>query len=133
MERGRPESSAQLRQRIFVLRILLGLLLVLALLGWTFAVRAGKDLDTYWWHLQWVQRLMDAGQRERQLHQRLNHTVGELFQALEHCRCDGDPEARNQLWVRFLDLLEQETRLSQHSDRLFRDYEQRNSLPEVPP
>ena len=104
---------------------LIGFLVLLAATGWVIAIKAGRDLDTYWWHLQWVQRAVAAGQQERDLRGQLHDTLRELFQSFEHCRCQGDIEARNRLWHRFLDLLDAEERLAKETDRLFEAYQAR--------
>lgn len=114
-------TFSNLRARLYIQRILIGILFPLALAGWLLAIQAGGHLDTYWRHVHWVQRLVAAGQRERSLQEEIHQTLAALFDALELCECRGDAERGRALWFHFTELLERETQLAAQTRQLLAD------------
>ena len=117
------ETITRLQTRIYLQRGIIGFLCLFAGVTGFFSIRAGRDLDTYWWHVNWVERIVTTGERERAVSRELNRTVRDLFQSLQHCACEGDPDERRRLWDRFMDLLHVEEQLARQTETLFREYE----------
>ena len=115
-----------LKTRIYLQRAIIGFLCLFAGVTGFFSIRAGRDLDTYWRHVNWVEHIVAAGERERAISRELNQTVRDLFQSLQHCACEGDLHERRRLWHQFMDLLDVEEQLARQTERLFREYERQH-------
>lgn len=114
--------------RLYIQRGLTGLSLILAVALGFFVGKAGRDLDTYYFHLNWVQRLQAQLLAENEMARRTANQVITLFDGLQRCRCEGEAESLDLAYNQFLDLVEAQLKEKEQTQALLREFETQQAL-----